>query len=111
MPDSDHSPLLVQPTPSIELIFLGTGTSGSLPNVSCLTAPEGASPCKTCLSTLRPEGKKNIRRNTSAVMRIGGKDGKKRFVFPLQRLMRASARAVPQDYRYRRRQELPGSRC
>jgi hypothetical protein len=45
------------------------------------------------------------------VMRIGGKDGKKRFVFPLQRLMRASARAVPQDYRYRRRQELPGSRC
>jgi hypothetical protein len=65
----------------IEFIFLGTGTSGSLPNVSCLTAPESHVPCKTCLSTLKPEGKKNIRRNTSAVMRIDGKDGKKRCFF------------------------------
>ncbi|KIM85448.1 hypothetical protein PILCRDRAFT_66638 [Piloderma croceum F 1598] len=62
---------------SIELIFLGTGTSSSVPNVDCLTAPSDREPCLTCLSTLQPEGKKNIRRNTSAVLRIGEKDGKK----------------------------------
>jgi phosphoribosyl 1,2-cyclic phosphodiesterase len=83
MPDSDNSPLLVQPAPGIELIFLGSGTSGSLPNVSCLTAPETATPCKTCLSTVRPDGKKNIRRNTSTVMRIEGKDGEMRSVLLL----------------------------
>jgi phosphoribosyl 1,2-cyclic phosphodiesterase len=71
---------LVQAAPGIEFIFLGTGTSGSLPNVSCLTAPKTDAPCKTCLSTLEAEGKKNIRRNTSAVMRIKGKDGKKRTI-------------------------------
>ncbi|KIK99774.1 hypothetical protein PAXRUDRAFT_822389 [Paxillus rubicundulus Ve08.2h10] len=60
----------------IELIFLGTGTSSSIPHVDCLTAPPDRRPCKTCLLTLRPEGKKNIRRNTSAAVRITGKDGK-----------------------------------
>ncbi|KAN0124941.1 Beta-lactamase-like protein [Russula decolorans] len=80
MPDTDNSPPLAPPAPGIEFIFLGTGTSGSLPNVSCLTAPESATPCKTCLSTLKPEGKKNIRRNTSTVMRIEGKDGKMRTI-------------------------------
>jgi len=83
MPDTDNSPPLAPPAPGIKFIFLGTGTSGSLPNVSCLTAPESATPCKTCLSTLKPEGKKNIRRNTSTVMRIEGKDGKMRSVYPL----------------------------
>lgn len=61
----------------VELILLGTGTSSSLPHVDCLTAPPDSEPCRTCMSTLRPEGKKNIRRNTSAVLRIDGKDGKK----------------------------------
>lgn len=61
-------------TTSTEFIFLGTGTSSSLPHLDCLTAPPGKKPCRTCLSTLTPEGKKNIRRNTSAVMRIKGKD-------------------------------------
>jgi len=64
----------------VELIFLGTGTSGSVPNVSCLTAPPDIPPCRTCLSTLTPEGKKNIRRNTSAVLRVPGKDGVKRTI-------------------------------
>ncbi|KAL6299667.1 beta-lactamase-like protein, partial [Sparassis latifolia] len=59
----------------MELIFLGTGTSSSIPHVDCLTAPPGSKPCRTCLSTLAPEGKKNIRRNTSAVARIRGRDG------------------------------------
>ncbi|KAH9968723.1 beta-lactamase-like protein [Russula dissimulans] len=80
MSDSNIPPLSARPTTAIEFIFLGTGTSGSLPNVSCLTAPESDAPCKTCLSTLTPQGKKNIRRNTSAVMRIEGKDGKKRTI-------------------------------
>jgi len=62
-------------TDPAEFIFLGTGPSSTLPHVDCLTAPPEATPCHTCLSTLRPEGKKNIRRNTSAVMRVRGKDG------------------------------------
>ncbi|KAF8272972.1 hypothetical protein EI94DRAFT_1717135 [Lactarius quietus] len=49
----------------------------NLPNVSCLTAPKSDAPCKTCLSTLKTEGKKNIRRNTSAVMRIEGGMGRR----------------------------------
>ncbi|OCH87504.1 hypothetical protein OBBRIDRAFT_820602 [Obba rivulosa] len=56
----------------VELIFLGTGTSSSIPNVDCLTR---TSACRTCLSTLTPEGKKNIRRNTSAVVRVRGRHG------------------------------------
>ncbi|KAH9947948.1 beta-lactamase-like protein [Amylocystis lapponica] len=59
----------------VELIFLGTGTSSCLPHVDCLTAPPGAKPCRTCLSTLTPEGKKNVRRNTSVAMRLRGRDG------------------------------------
>ena len=84
---SDNTSHLVQVASGVEFIFLGTGTSGSLPNVSCLTAPETDTPCKTCLSTLRAEGKKNVRRNTSAVMRIEGKDGKKRYVHATRRLV------------------------
>ncbi|TFK36806.1 beta-lactamase-like protein [Crucibulum laeve] len=60
----------------MELIFLGTGTSSSLPHLDCLTSPPDRPPCKTCLSTLTPEGKKNIRRNTSAVIRAANKDQK-----------------------------------
>ncbi|KAJ3490481.1 hypothetical protein NLI96_g1414 [Meripilus lineatus] len=66
-----------------ELIFMGTGTSSSVPHVDCLTAPPGAEQCRTCLSTLYPEGKKNIRRNTSAVVRMRGPDGVRRYVLTL----------------------------
>lgn len=62
--------------PPIELLFLGTGASSSIPHLDCLTAPPNKKPCLTCLSTLTPEGKKNIRRNTSAALRIPGKNGK-----------------------------------
>ncbi|KAJ7456584.1 beta-lactamase-like protein [Mycena latifolia] len=82
-----------------EVVFLGTGTSSSLPHigdhlfamypalvskhfVDCITAHAipGSSdrpPCRTCLSTLdgSAEGKKNIRRNTSVVLRMPGKQG------------------------------------
>ncbi|KAG6891073.1 hypothetical protein C0995_014162 [Termitomyces sp. Mi166 len=61
----------------IELIFLGTGTSSSLPHVDCLTVPPEVKSCKTCLSTLTPEGKKNIRRNTSVALRFSARDGRK----------------------------------
>ncbi|KAF5355768.1 hypothetical protein D9756_004045 [Leucocoprinus leucothites] len=62
---------------AVELIFLGTGTSSSIPHVDCLTYdPAIHTPCKTCLSTLNPEGKKNIRRNTGAVLRTKAKDGR-----------------------------------
>ncbi|KAI6005123.1 beta-lactamase-like protein [Pisolithus orientalis] len=65
------------PPSDIELIFLGTGSSSSVPHLDCLTAPSDRKPCKTCLSTLTQEGKKNIRRNTSVVVRFTGKDQKK----------------------------------
>ncbi|KAI8995417.1 beta-lactamase-like protein [Trametes punicea] len=70
-----HSPAAAAEDGSIELIFLGTGTSSTLPHVDCLTAPPGAKQCRTCLSTLKPEGKKNVRRNTSAVLRVPTRDG------------------------------------
>ncbi|KAJ6501646.1 beta-lactamase-like protein [Mycena vitilis] len=64
----------------VEVIFLGTGTSGSVPHIDCITAHAipGSSerpPCRTCLSTIdgSEEGKKNIRRNTSIVVRVPGK--------------------------------------
>ncbi|KAK0456408.1 beta-lactamase-like protein [Armillaria borealis] len=61
----------------VELIFLGTGTSSSIPHVDCLTNPPDGRRCRTCLSTLTPEGKRNIRRNTSAVIRMAApKDGR-----------------------------------
>lgn len=50
----------------------GTGTSGALPSVACLTSAERG--CHCCRSTLEgstdPLGRKNVRRNTSAVLRI-----------------------------------------
>jgi hypothetical protein len=51
----------------------GTGTSGALPSIACLTSPEKG--CKCCRSTLDPTdplGRKNVRRNTSAILRIRG---------------------------------------
>ena len=47
-----------------------------------------------CLSTRTPDGKKNIRRNTSAVVRIDGADGRKVYaanfgscIAPVRRLI------------------------
>jgi ribonuclease BN (tRNA processing enzyme) len=49
----------------MELIILGSGTSGCVPNISCLID----SNCKVCLSCSSPNSK-NRRRNTSALLRI-----------------------------------------
>ncbi|KAJ1784650.1 hypothetical protein LPJ59_006312, partial [Coemansia sp. RSA 2399] len=46
-----------------EVIFLGTGTSGVIPNIMCLL--EDSPKCKTCALAMTVEGKKNLRRNTS----------------------------------------------
>ncbi|KAJ7770886.1 beta-lactamase-like protein [Mycena maculata] len=66
----------------VEVIFLGTGTSSGVPHIDCITAHAipGSSerpPCRACLSTIdgSAEGKKNIRRNTSIVVRMPGKEG------------------------------------
>ncbi|KAF0429163.1 metallo-beta-lactamase family protein [Gigaspora margarita] len=61
-----------------EIIFLGTGTSSGVPTISCLTNPE--TKCKTCLSTLTPEGEVNIRRNTSLLVRVNHEDGRVRNI-------------------------------
>lgn len=52
----------------VEIIFLGTGTSSSVPTIACLTNPEKN--CRVCLSTQTPKGIKNNRRNTSLVVRF-----------------------------------------
>lgn len=77
---SSVSPIVETPPSEIELIFLGTGSSSSVPHLDCLTAPSDRLPCRTCLSTLNQEGKKNIRRNTSLAVRFAGKDQKKATV-------------------------------
>lgn len=52
----------------VEIIFLGTGTSSSVPTIACLTNPTKG--CTVCLSSQTPEGIKNNRRNTSLVVRF-----------------------------------------
>ncbi|KAI8602056.1 putative hydrolase [Dissophora ornata] len=61
-----------------EIIFLGTGTSSGVPSIPCLTNPSAS--CKVCLSTLKPEGVKNIKRNTSALIRFMHEDGRERNI-------------------------------
>ncbi|GAA5876705.1 hypothetical protein JCM1840_000767 [Sporobolomyces johnsonii] len=58
------------PSAELELLLLGTGTSSALPSIGCLTSPETG--CWCCRSTLTDDkqARKNIRRNTSAVLRI-----------------------------------------
>ncbi|KAF9925990.1 hypothetical protein FBU30_004313 [Linnemannia zychae] len=63
---------------STDLIFLGTGTSSGVPSVPCLTDPNGT--CKVCLSTLLPEGVKNIKRNTSGMIHFMHEDGRERNI-------------------------------
>ncbi|KAJ7169471.1 beta-lactamase-like protein [Mycena filopes] len=71
----------MSPSQPVEVVFLGTGTSSSVPHIDCITAHAipGSSerpPCRTCLSTIdgSAEGKKNVRRNTSVVVRMPGKE-------------------------------------
>ncbi|GAA5919494.1 hypothetical protein JCM6882_008653 [Rhodosporidiobolus microsporus] len=57
--------------PDLDLIVLGSGTSSSIPLVGCLTDPQAG--CYCCRSTLDKsdkEAQKNLRRNTSAIIRV-----------------------------------------
>ena len=105
----------------LELHFLGTGTSGCLPAISCLTDP--ANGCDCCISTTRPgpEGKKNVRRNTSAVLRVkpNGANTREEDIKWVDRRIRQEARPraanamnplVHQDHPHRLRQVLPDER-
>lgn len=59
------------PRRSLEMLLLGTGTSSALPAIGCLTSAEKG--CLCCRSTLNPDdaaARKNVRRNTSAVLLI-----------------------------------------
>ncbi|KAJ8323453.1 hypothetical protein BDV3_007028 [Batrachochytrium dendrobatidis] len=83
-----------------EFIFLGTGTSGSVPNIHCLVK-DPIPTCKVCLSAITyqqphlvqdsassiqlpllhlPHFSKNRRRNTSGVVRFMHSDGRMRNV-------------------------------
>ncbi|KAJ1916270.1 hypothetical protein H4219_003890 [Mycoemilia scoparia] len=65
-------------TPKVrDIIFLGTGTSGCIPNIPCITSRRD---CKVCWSTLKPEGQKNRRRNTSLLVRFEDSSGRIRNV-------------------------------
>ena len=68
---------------NFELIFLGTGTSSSLPQIQCVTAGPDDPVCQACLSSLTPEGRKNARRNTSAAIRIKDSGGQSKCVCSL----------------------------
>jgi len=65
---------------ALEFVVLGTGTSSAPPAIKCLT--DAQTGCLSCRQTLLPPsdpayaaGQQNIRRNTSGVLRIPGKDG------------------------------------
>ncbi|KAI9097028.1 beta-lactamase-like protein [Phlyctochytrium arcticum] len=88
-----------EPPQVSELIFMGTGTSGNVPNINCLTKPHPN--CKTCIAALQtsspspkvgrggwenppvpqlPVMDKNRRRNTGAVVRYLHSDGRTRTI-------------------------------
>jgi len=89
---SNSMPLNTASSPNestgLELVFLGTGTSSSTPHIDCLTADiTSRPPCNACFSTLTPAGKKNIRRNTSAAVRMKARDGRSVYVISFDNLL------------------------
>lgn len=77
-------------TTKIEIIVLGTGPSGGLPQLGCLTRPRAENDpdaCRCCLATreeteddILAGGRKNVRGNTSCVVRKTWADGRERYV-------------------------------
>ncbi|KAK7064577.1 Lactamase-B domain-containing protein [Favolaschia claudopus] len=93
----------------VEVVFLGTGTSSSVPHIGCITAhaipgSSDRSPCRTCLSTIdgSAEGKKNIRRNTSIVVRTPVKEGNATILIDCGKNFQAAALEWFPKYRLRR---------
>jgi phosphoribosyl 1,2-cyclic phosphodiesterase len=62
----------------VETIFLGTGTSGGVPNIPCVTPNSWG--CKVCPYSLTEAGRKNQRRNTSLLVRFAHPDGRIRNI-------------------------------
>ncbi|KAJ2076643.1 hypothetical protein H4R24_005587 [Coemansia sp. RSA 988] len=60
------------------VIFMGTGTSGAVPNVTCLTSKSYT--CRVCKLSMTPEGSKNRRRNTSLLVCVDHPDGRQRNI-------------------------------
>ncbi|KAJ2824474.1 hypothetical protein IWW50_003315 [Coemansia erecta] len=60
------------------IIFMGTGTSGSIPNIPCITSNN--KDCKVCKLSMTPEGSKNRRRNTSLLVCVDHPDGRQRNI-------------------------------
>ncbi|KAF8528032.1 beta-lactamase-like protein [Hysterangium stoloniferum] len=60
-----------------QFIFHGTGNSGSIPSIECLTASKNSKFCETCQSAITPEGKKNLRRNTGGILHVTQPNGEK----------------------------------
>jgi len=61
-----------------EIIFIGSGPSGLIPRVSCLTEPlkeDGRRRCKVCEDAYLNHNSKNRRGNTSLLIRYAHPDG------------------------------------
>ncbi len=76
-----HHSTMASPS-ALSFLVLGTGTSSAPPAIKCLTSPDTG--CLSCRQTLLPPsdpayaaGQQNIRRNTSGVLRIPGKNGER----------------------------------
>lgn len=57
----------------LELLVLGSGSSGAVPDISCVTSPQSG--CEGCLKTLSKNGAKNVRGNTGVVIRVPQTNG------------------------------------
>ena len=62
---------------TVEIIFIGTGTSEGVPRVSCLT--NQTETCFVCSDAMKPNSR-NRRRNTSIALRFKDTRGEKRLV-------------------------------
>ncbi|KAJ2767171.1 hypothetical protein IWQ56_003431 [Coemansia nantahalensis] len=61
-----------------QMIFMGSGSSGYTPYVSCITSDN--SKCTTCKLSMTPEGAKNRRRNASVLVCADNPDGRQRNI-------------------------------
>ncbi|KAJ2797085.1 hypothetical protein H4R21_004456 [Coemansia helicoidea] len=60
------------------IIFMGTGTSGCIPNIPCITSNNPK--CKVCKRSLTAAGAKNRRRNTALLLCVEHPDGRQRNI-------------------------------
>ncbi|RWR88774.1 putative hydrolase isoform X1 [Cinnamomum micranthum f. kanehirae] len=81
-PDSkNHPSSSSSSSSSSSLIFLGTGCSGAVPNLTCLLQPSDP-PCSVCIQSLSvpPELNPNYRCNTSLLVDYSHADGRHNYI-------------------------------